>query len=275
MFELPEDLISLQNVLVFGLSEGFGIPFCYAAAQQILDQKYVSGVVGFVVGIPLVLLGVSWPWLKMRATPAMIALMDRLVTPNRLLLVLAALFIYVAGPNFIARINIAQARLAPPPPVTRSATIAGKGAVTGSVRVQAPPPPPPDLRTVPLAPGSTLLPLVPHFDESVTVWCFPYDPDSCSIALQYRSRLNDGFKMHTWHVKDDGGNNFEFLVGMSHLRRTDFKGIKIATLSQDRPEGAKELLQNLRAVGVPADFNTDTQENLGPKDFEVWVGGRP
>ena len=142
--------------------------------------------------------------------------------------------------------------------------------------VQAQSPPSPDLRTVPLAPDSTFLPLAPYFDESVTVWCFPYDPDSCAIALRYRSRLADGFNMRSWHVKDDGGNDYEFLTGMSHLHRTDFKGIKIDTRSeQDRPEGAKELLKNLRALGVPADFAIDNQENLGPKDFEIWIGGKP
>jgi hypothetical protein len=130
-----------------------------------------------------------------------------------------------------------------------------------------------DLR---LAPFDDLaaFPLAPYPDESVTMWCFPYEPGSCDIARKYRESLHDDFNMLDWHCTDKDGGRLTFLTGMSSLHHADFKGIKIDTHSEkDRPDGAKDLMLKLQALGVPADWSAD--DGVGPKDFEIWIGGKP
>jgi hypothetical protein len=121
-----------------------------------------------------------------------------------------------------------------------------------------------DLRMAPFAPNSAFFSTLPMTSESVTVWCFPYEPLSCSIALQYRKGLAARFNILNW------GN---FLVGLSP-READFKGINIATRSdQGRPNGAKALYGELRELRVPCEYQKD--EALGPNEFELWIGGKP
>jgi hypothetical protein len=104
MLELPEDLISLENVVVFVFCEVVGAPFCYAAAQEILDGKYVSGIIGFVIGAPFAITGVGWAWFKPWLRKALTAV-NQTISPNLLIAALLVLFIYVAGPSFLGRVK--------------------------------------------------------------------------------------------------------------------------------------------------------------------------
>src|SRR5216683_7191712 len=77
----------------------------------------------------------------------------------------------------------------------------------------------PDARLFPLAKGSTFFDAIPMNDESVMVWCFPYEAHSCSIALQFRARLAGRVgTILNWNG---------FVTGLSPLP-ADFKGINIA-----------------------------------------------
>ena len=119
------------------------------------------------------------------------------------------------------------------------------------------------------------VPLAPYPDESVMVWCFPYELGSCDIARKYREYLHDDFKMLDWHSSDKSGP-LVFLTGMSSLHHADFNGIKIATSSKDiHPDGATELFGKFQRLGVPVDWSFDDKDGLGPNDFEIWIGGKP
>lgn len=123
-----------------------------------------------------------------------------------------------------------------------------------------------DLRQAPFAEGSAFFSTLPITDESVELWCFPYDAESCSIAVQYRNRLAEHFGIV---------NPSQFVVAMVP-READFKGINIATRSdriQDRPKGARALAGQLRATHIPCQFKTDP--SLSSKEFEVWIGSKP
>lgn len=102
--ELPEGLISLENVVVFVFCEVIGGPFCYAAAQEILDGKYVSGIIGFAVGVPFAITGFGWAWFKPWLRKAL-ATVNQTISPNYLIVALLVLFVYVAGPSFLGRVK--------------------------------------------------------------------------------------------------------------------------------------------------------------------------
>jgi hypothetical protein len=258
------------------LLEAVATPFFEEGTRAVFDGFYIRAAIAYGVGaIPAIagLLTVAnyWPRLRTRAGGWLVAHMEPIaISPRWWFGVMLFVLLWLSWPELVRKFHRSLTPVSSPNPIEAQARISPPPSLP-SVRPLSV-----DLRTLPLAPGSTFLPLVPHFDESVAVWCFQSELSSCAIALEYRDRLAQGFTMRNWHVKDDGGNNFEFLVGMSHLHGADFKGIKIDTLTdQYRPDGAKELLKNLQALGVPADFGIDNQENLGPNDFEIWIGGKP
>jgi hypothetical protein len=132
-------IVTLENILVFVFCEVVGGPFCYAAAQEILDGKYTSGFVGFAIGVPFAITGVGWfwfkPWLQQMA-----AAVNQSISANLLGGALLVAFVYVAGPSFLKRMNVALAHsqpadligtptpaATPEPPEVTNAILAAKG----------------------------------------------------------------------------------------------------------------------------------------------------
>ena len=71
-------IITAENVIVLLFSEGVGLPFCYAAADLAMHGDVLKGLVAFAIGLPFVVLGGSWPFLK-EQIPATFADSVRLV----------------------------------------------------------------------------------------------------------------------------------------------------------------------------------------------------
>jgi hypothetical protein len=125
----------------------------------------------------------------------------------------------------------------------------------------------PDLRLAPFASDSHFFSDLQSDDaESFKMVCFPYDaeePPSCSIALRYQDALGK-----YWTPED---------IVFDQDRAATFKGISILTQSTNAPKGALRLRQQFRTVGIETDFRTADPSSLklGPKDFAVWIGGKP
>ena len=55
---------SLDAVAVFVFSEAIGVPFCVTGAELFMNDHVLKGIGGFALGLPFVVLGVAWPFLK-------------------------------------------------------------------------------------------------------------------------------------------------------------------------------------------------------------------
>jgi hypothetical protein len=58
--------ITAENVIVVSLSEGLGLSFCYAGADRFMSGDFLRALAAFAIGLPFVILGGSWPFLKER-----------------------------------------------------------------------------------------------------------------------------------------------------------------------------------------------------------------
>jgi len=123
-----------------------------------------------------------------------------------------------------------------------------------------------DARLIPFTKASQFFSTLPRTNESVIVWCFPYDPQSCSIALQYKEAFTHKFNTLYWRN--------EFPTGLSPQSPADFTGINIATApGVIPPNGARAFKEALDNAGVKSDWKADL--TLKPNEFAVWIGRKP
>jgi hypothetical protein len=59
--ESAPSFFARENLITFVFCEAIGGPFCYAAAQEIMDGQWLKGVAGFAVGLPFAVLGFLLP----------------------------------------------------------------------------------------------------------------------------------------------------------------------------------------------------------------------
>jgi hypothetical protein len=253
------------------LLESLAAPFFWIGAQAMIDEEFekmaVAYLIGLIFAVPgLLVLGVILPSTRTQVGVWISTRIGRIADDVRWWILIWLLLLgYLGGPNFVARINAARARFAPPPVISRSATISSPGKVSASVCVQAPPPPPPDLRLVPVEADPTFFsPLPRDTHEVFQLCCFPYEAMSCNIAVKYRSRLTEYFTP---------SNDTCFSLA---LEGADFKGIRIVTRSEKRDglPGALILSSQLRHT-LGADPLVRLNPSLKPNVFQIWIGGKP
>jgi hypothetical protein len=173
----------------------------------------------------------------------------------------------MSSEHVVSRIVYVPVTAAPTPTVLKmSVSDSAKSGDMTSACIQAPPRPKPDLRLAPFAENSTFFTAsLPADNEGVRVWCFPYEIESCDIAMKYRSRLSENFTVLPWHG---------FLTGLSNVSSSDFKGVNVGVQSvKSAPEGATKLQAKLQELGIPSQLTED--EDCAPGDFSIWIGGQP
>jgi hypothetical protein len=122
-----------------------------------------------------------------------------------------------------------------------------------------------DVRSAPLGDSAFFDSLPYDKTESFRMVCFSIDPASCGIAARYREQLRNHWNAAEPTYVYDG--------------EPDFNGIDILFPSDnDRPSGAVELTEAFLRAGIKAHLKPITPTSalkLAPKEFAVWVGGKP
>jgi hypothetical protein len=95
---------SWASLVVFLASEGVGMPLTIAGGEALADQKWSAAAIGFGFGLPLMGLGFTFPLFKGKLGDVA---RERIIRSATLWLPIAILlaFIYVVGPNILARVG--------------------------------------------------------------------------------------------------------------------------------------------------------------------------
>jgi hypothetical protein len=92
-----------QDLLVIIAGAGLGAPFCAAAAKAALDGNAVQALIGFVVGLPLIVLAAVFPFAK-RSFSSIVRSWIAAGSGVVLLFLILAAFIYVLGPSIYTHV---------------------------------------------------------------------------------------------------------------------------------------------------------------------------
>jgi hypothetical protein len=95
-------ILTAENLIVLLFSEGVGLPFCYEAPDLMMHGQVIKGLVSFAIGLPFVVLGGTWPFLKERIPGTFADSVRAVLLDFRGWLAIAAIgFIYVFGPPLL------------------------------------------------------------------------------------------------------------------------------------------------------------------------------
>ena len=96
-----------QDLLVLLAGDGLGGPFCGATAKAALDGNILQAIIGFVVGLPLLVMAAAFPFLKQNLS-SNVRIRVASGSSVALLFLLFVTFIYVGGPSIYVHVAKSQ-----------------------------------------------------------------------------------------------------------------------------------------------------------------------
>jgi hypothetical protein len=96
-----------QDLLVILAGAGLGGPFCGAAAKAALDGNTLQAIIGFAVGLPLLVMAAAFPFLKQNLSSNVRTRVTSGSIVSLLFLVFVT-FIYVVGPSIYIHVTKPQ-----------------------------------------------------------------------------------------------------------------------------------------------------------------------
>jgi hypothetical protein len=92
-----------QDLLVIVAGAGLGAPLCSAAAKNALDGNTLPAIIGFVIGLPLIIFAAAFPFIKGNFASAVRSWIARLSAVS-IIFVIFSLFVYLLGPGIYSHI---------------------------------------------------------------------------------------------------------------------------------------------------------------------------